>query len=129
PKYIWPSAPMFQRRAENGIAAASPVRIRRLAIMTVWPMLNRLPSAPDTRPRAALHGFAPSPASTAAMTPSVSATATIVPASERRVVSCRTAIDLKARLTALTYATSATGADVWLPAIASATPDSDTDAT
>ena len=37
PANIWPSPPMFQSRAVNGMAAARPVRIRMAAVMIVWP--------------------------------------------------------------------------------------------
>ena len=45
PNHIWPSPPTFQSCARNGIAAARPVAIRMLAVISVWPMLNEFPNA------------------------------------------------------------------------------------
>ena len=120
---------MFQSRAENGIAAASPVRISRLAIITVCPMLKRFPSAPETRPWPALHGLAPSPARMPATTPSVSAIATTVPAADRNVALCWTATAFNASDAALIYATSATGLVASVPAIARASVPIETELT
>ena len=71
PANICPSPPMFQSRAVNGIAAASPASVRMQACMIVLPSASCLFTEFLMISQPTVAGFAPKAAERAAIIPKV----------------------------------------------------------